>query len=323
MPNARFHHAFLTLFFTLLCSSASLAQQPVVSVELKPDTCTIGDDIVCTLTVLKKPTLVLNYPQLNDTASFTPFEIRRIEKSPMEQRDTDNTLVTEKMRYTLTVFDTGMQRLPLLAIAYLDEQTKKHDTLVVPSAQRIYVMSVLDTSRKDIADIKPIQTLPIPLWIWLAGAVALILLCVAAYFIYAALKKRGKKIAAPNIVVVKSPYETAIEKLQALESVPLMSQADFKKYYSDLSDTVREFLEQHYGFPAMEQLTSEIYETLLRRRPREEAMRARQLLDKADLVKFAKFYPSALEAKESLQLAYGIVEVAKPISTEPLTSVKG
>ncbi len=301
----------------------SLAQQPVVSLELKPDTCTIGDDVFCTLTVLKKTTLVLNYPQLNDTASFMPFEIRHIEKLPLEQRDAADNLVTEKLRYTLTVFDTGMQRLPALSIAYSDEQTRRQDTLIVPSVRQIYVVSALDTSRKDIADIKPVQTLPLPTWIWLVGAGVLILLCVAAYFIYASLKKRGKKIASPNIVVTKSPYETAIEKLQALESAPLESQADFKKYYSDLSDTVREFLEQHYGFPAMEQLTSEIYETLLRRRPREEAMLARQLLEKADLVKFAKFYPSALEAKESLQLAYRVVEIAKPISTEPLTSVKG
>ncbi len=291
------------------------AQQPITTLSIAPDTCTIGDNIFYTLNVLKKSSIRLNYPQLSDSTVFSPFEIRQVEMLPAEAREN---LILEKIRYTLTVFDTGMQTVPAISLAYLDQETQRQDSIVL-ERKSVYVKSVLDTARKDIADIKPVRSVPIPLWVYLTGGALLLAFAIGIYFLVRYWRTRAPA-SVPASVPALTPYEVAFAKLKGLEEITLNSQNDFKIYYSAISDAVREFLERHYGFPAMEQLTSEIDATLQAKRPKEEAERVKSLLEKADLVKFAKFQPTVSEAKESLSVAFQIIEIGRPSQTPDLSN---
>lgn len=282
--------------------------QPVATAVLSPDTCTIGDDIFYTIRVLKKPSVRIQYPASTDTLVFAPFEVRAINHLPHETREG---LQLESVRYTLTVFDTGVQVLAPLRLTYLDEETQRIDSLWL-GAQQIYVRSLLDTARKDILDIKPVRTVPIPIWVYVLGGVLLLALAVGIYFLVRYLQQRPKPAPEPEPLPQKTPYQIAYEKLQPLSHYTLNTPEDYKQYYTLLSDVVREFLELHYGFKAREQLTSEICAILEARRSIEEVERVRNLLEAADLVKFAKFQPEFFEAKQSLELAYQIIAVAKP-----------
>ncbi len=284
------------------------AQQPVATLSVEPDTCTIGDDIFYTISVLKKSSIRLQYPSPSDTASFWPFEIRQMQTLPAE---TQEKMTLEKIRYKLTIFDTGMHYLPPIRLVYTDQETQQQDSLTLES-RSVYVRSVLDTARKDIVDIKPVRSVPIPLWVYFAGGGLLVLLAVGIYLLVKYLRTRTKLVEPVSVAPTLTPFEIANEKLKLLENYTLQSQSDFKAYYTALSNTVREFLEHHYGFPAMEQLTSEIDTVMQARRPKEEAERIRVLLEEADLVKFAKFQPEVLHAREMLRLAFQIIEVGKP-----------
>jgi hypothetical protein len=286
------------------------AQQPVATLSVEPDTCTIGDDIFYTISILKKPTIRLQYP--TDTASFQPFEIRQLQTLPAE---TQEKMTLEKVRYTLTIFDTGVQYLPPIRIVYTDQETQQQDSLTLGN-RSVYVRSVLDTAKKDISDIKPVRSVPIPLWVYLAGGGLLLLLAVGIYLLVKYLRKHPKMVEPVSMALALTPFEIATEKLKLLENYTLQSQSDYKAYYTALSNTVREFLEHYYGFPAMEQLTSEINAVMQARRPKEEADRIRTLLEEADLVKFAKFQPEVLHAREMLRLAFQIIEVGKPKETD-------
>lgn len=307
----------LSLMSILAIALPLRAQQPVTTLSLSPDTCTIGDDIFYTVSVLKKSSIRLSYPSVADSAAFSPFEIRQVEILPAETREN---LTLEKIRYTLTVFDTGLQSVPPISVAYLDQETQRQDSILLEK-KIVYVKSILDTARKDIADIKPVRSVPIPLWVYLAGGALLLLLAVGIYFFVRYLRSRPQASEpAPVAAPMLTPFEIAFAKLKSLESATLSSQGDYKAYYSAMSDAVREFLERHYGFPAMEQLTSEIDATLQAKRPKDEAERVKTLLEKADLVKFAKFQPTLLEAKESLSVAFQIIEIGRPKETPELSN---
>lgn len=300
------------LFFAILAamSPGLIAQQakaPTASAKISPDTCTVGDDITYLLTVSSSPSVSVSTPIAGDSA-FKPFEIRSVKQLSKENAGGE---VVTKMEYTLTVFETGQQTLPTLNLSYIeDKQGAATNSIQVPG-KAIFVKSLLDTSRMDIEDIKPVQSVPFPVWIYFAVAGAVIALGLIGYFIYKKLKNKKDAPSVAPPAPPRSPYEVAREKLVALEQHPLEAQEDCKQYYIKLSDTLREFLQANYGFDALDQLTSEIYVSLEKRAGRAKAELVHGILERADLVKFAKFFPSRSEAKESLTQSLQAIENAK------------
>ncbi|MFN3562539.1 MAG: hypothetical protein ACK4XY_09925 [Chloroherpetonaceae bacterium] len=305
----------LALIFLIACSLlltpvATVAQEPKASVEITPDTCLIGDNVFYLLSITHHETQIVLLPSDTDEVAFYPFEIRSRKKLFEEERDG---LTTERWQYTLTVFDTGAQIIPPLDLRYVQiGKSDTTETVLKLDSKMIYVRSVLDTTVKDIADIKPLQTLPVPAWVYVVSAIALLLTLGGSYWLFKAWQKRRKAEKPKPVVPEKPPYQIAHEKLAALDAYPLDSQGDFKKFYSDLSDILREFIERYYGVPALEQITSEILYSLRTKLSSEQIERYRQVFERADLVKFAKFYPSKIEARESLSLSKAIIEDAMP-----------
>lgn len=316
------HSAFI---FLISCSLfiaplTSVAQEAKASVEISPDTCFIGDNIFYLLSVTHYETQLVSLPSDTDEVAFYPFEIRSRKKLFEEELDG---FTTQRWQYTLTIFDTGAQivpplNLPLLQVGKLDTS----ETVLRLESKLIYVRSVLDTSIKDIADIKPIQSLPLPAWVYVVSAIVLLLIAAGGYWLFKVWQKRRTiekpKPTAPS----KPPYEIALEKLALLEAYPLESQADFKKFYSDLSDILREFIEHYYHIPALEQITSEILYALRTKLTSEQLEKYRQVFERADLVKFAKFYPSKIEVRESLSLSKAVIEETTPQLEASATSPK-
>ncbi len=304
----RLAHLFLITCSLLFVSRATVAQTPKASVEIAPDTCLIGDNVFYLLSVTHYETQLVSIPSDTDEVAFYPFEIHSRKKLFEEERDG---FTTERWQYTLTIFDTGVQIIPPLDLRYV--QVGKSDTAVLKlDSKSIYVRSVLDTTMKDIADIKPLQTLPLPAWVYVAIAVGVVLLAVIGYWLFMLWRKHRKKEKPKAVEPTKPPYQIALEKLAALEGYPLESQEDYKKFYSDLSDILRQFIEDYYRIPALEQITSEILYALRTKLSTEQMERYRQIFERADLVKFAKFYPSKIEARESLSLSKAVIEDATP-----------
>lgn len=301
---------FLIGYSLLIAPVATVAQEAKASVEITPDTCLIGDNVFYSLSVTHYETQLVLLPSDTDEVAFYPFEIRARKKLFEEERDG---FITERWQYTLTVFDTGAQIIPPLNLSLVQiNQLDTSETALKLESKIIYVRSVLDTTIKDIADIKPLQSLPLPAWVYVVIAVALLLIAGGGYWLFKIWQKHRKAEKPKPVAPLKPPYQLALEKLASLEAYRLESQEDFKKFYSDLSDILREFLEHYYGVPALEQITSEILYALRTKLPAEQIEKYRQVFERADLVKFAKFYPSKIEARESLSLSNAIIEDATP-----------
>jgi hypothetical protein len=315
----------LALIFLIACSLLltpvrAISQELKASVEITPDTCLIGDNVFYLLSITHSETQLISLPSDTDEVAFYPFEIRSRKKLLEEERDG---LTTERWQYTLTIFDTGAQIIPPLTLRYVQiGKSDSSETVLKLDSKTIYVRSVLDTTVKDIADIKPLQSLPLPAWVYVAIAVALLLIIGGGYWLFKVWQKHRQAEKPKPVVPEKPPYQIALEKLAALDAYPLDSQDDFKKFYSDLSDILREFIERYYRVPALEQITSEILYSLRTKLSSEQIERYRQVFERADLVKFAKFYPSKIEARESLSLSKAIIEDATPTLEPSATASK-
>jgi len=66
-----------------------------------------------------------------------------------------------------------------------------------------------------------------------------------------------------------------------------------KKYHSELTDTIRQYIEDRFGINAMEQTTEETLEAMkhMEMPDKEVLAKLKEILELADLVKFAKFNP--------------------------------
>ena len=135
-------------------------------------------------------------------------------------------------------------------------------------------------------------------WIlWSAGGV--VALVIASLLVWR-LRRREKAVAE----VRKSPLETALAALEQLEKDDLVAKGELKEYYGRVSSILREYVEGRYGLQAPERTTEEFMEDL-RRDSGTLSKEQKSLLEKflmhCDLVKFAKFEPSADEVRATFE----------------------
>lgn len=97
-----------------------------------------------------------------------------------------------------------------------------------------------------------------------------------------------------------------------------------KLYYSELSDTVRKYLEDQLGIPAPESTSDEILEMMRTRSlPAQAQDSAKTLFRTSDLVKFAKTVPDEHMHAMALQLSVSIVEATRPREETSAEGEKG
>jgi hypothetical protein len=118
----------------------------------------------------------------------------------------------------------------------------------------------------------------------------------------------------------KSPLETALAALDQLEKDNLVAKGELKEYYGRVSSILREYVEGRYGLQAPERTTEEFMEDL-RRDSGTLTKDQKSLLEKflmhCDLVKFAKFEPSADEVRATFESCKEFVVAAGDKPAEP------
>src|SRR5690606_34577053 len=102
-----------------------------------------------------------------------------------------------------------------------------------------------------------------------------------------------------------------------LEDERLIEQKKIKELYTRLSDTVRNYLDSAYGVHAADLTSTELLRELdeyaaevpiQRERDFKTAMaKLSELLDEADLVKFARLLPEASQCRRAMQAARDVV----------------
>lgn len=115
----------------------------------------------------------------------------------------------------------------------------------------------------------------------------------------------------------KPSHFTALQKMDEIKSDDTLHREEsVKDYYTRLTDTLREYMYNRYKFNAADMTTSEIIENLLRFNDKEAIREVKEILEVADLVKFAKMKPSLNENDRNMLYAIDFVNATKDVEEE-------
>ena len=290
------------LFFLLLISSLTYAQK--VSVTTDTTNIRIGEQFLFKIVI--KDTANVIFPEKLE--NLTKLEVVKDIKI-----DTFKNSLIKK--YLMTGFDSGAFYIPTQQI-FIKNRAYLSDSVLINVAT-----IAVDTSQQKPFPIKSIQTEPLvyddfkPYVIWVI--LALLLLGLFIYYLKTRKKPEIKEIESINTL---PPYEEALEKLQELDDKLLWQNNEIKKYYSELTEIVRVFIEKELEIPALEITTFELISLLSDYNTpkninitKETVRKLNALLQEADLVKFAKSTPLSHEIEEDRRVAEKVLNDLKPI----------
>lgn len=288
-------------FFLMLCvlSLNGFSQNTTVGARLDKQSILLGDQTVLRLSASVPANGKIEFPQLSDTIS-SKVQIVEIGKLDTVKQSADRWVISRA--YTITAFDAGVQTIPAFKFVGPDG-----DLLTDPLPLQVQEVKV-DTT-KGVFDIKQPMTVKYGFMDWMYDnwglvllGVLVVILLLGVWFYY-----RKRKKIKPAVVEVKPTVPadvTAIRKLELLRDKKLWQQEEVKQYYSELTDIVREYLEQRYKIPAMEQTSEEIFASIKHLDiSAQNRARLQEVLLLADLVKFAKQKPMATDNEQSMESA--------------------
>ena len=103
----------------------------------------------------------------------------------------------------------------------------------------------------------------------------------------------------------------ALNNLNEIEKKELWQQNKLKEYHSEISEILRKYIEGRFNCLALEATTDEIMTSLKNQLTNELNIDLRNVLQTADLAKFAKSKPSEKENIDSMILAKKFVNQTK------------
>jgi hypothetical protein len=264
----------------------------------------IGDQVNMTIGVTYPVNSRIGWPVIPDSILS---HIKVLNRSAIDSTlSQDKRSVTRKQKFLLTCFDSGFYAIPPVRFS-LQQGSDTNRAYVEATPLFLKVNPVQVDTTKAIKPIKGPIRIPLTFrefFPWLLGGIAVLL---AVYFIFYYLRKRRKDEPIfqlkPKIRLL--PHEYAFSELEKLRARKLWQSGKIKEYHSDLTEIIRNYIEQRFQVMAMEMTSDEILEQFAGKAiisiPAREALRG--VLQLADMVKFAKAQPLPAEHDKSMEKA--------------------
>lgn len=290
-----------TTYILLFISTIGFSQSDIVKAETDTTNIRIGEQFIYKISVDGTKNVII--PKL---------ELKNLEVVDSLKTDTIKDKIIKK--YVLTGFDSGAFYIPQQQI-FVRNQAHLTDSLLINVAT-----IAVDTTKIKKYAIKGIKSEPYQFndfrsyIYWIIGALILIGLLLY-FFVF----KKKKQEEIKEIIPILSPFEEAIQRLNTLDRKLLWQNNKIKQYYSELTGIVRHYIERELKIPALENTTDELIETLTDlnevksiQTDTETIKKLKELLQEADLVKFAKSKPLSNEIELDRKDAENIINNLKP-----------
>ncbi len=206
----------------------------------------------------------------------------------------------------ITSFDEGVYDLPPIMVGRLSKDGVI-DTLVFdPMRLEVKTMPV-DTATFVPHDIKgqiryPLTFAEVFPWLvvfWVVAIIVIVTVCLVM------IRKRKDD---PAYVRKDPAHIVALRELDKYRGSKMWAPDRQKAFYSGVTDALREYMSERYGISAMEKTTSEIFaEMKTSDAPKELLSEVKELFERADFVKFAKYLASDEDNASVLPLAVRFV----------------
>ena len=271
----------------VLCASVlQIIAQVSVEAEIDSIQIFVGQQAHVTLTAHAKDNAKIEFPQFNPTQFITPG-VEVLSSQELEKKEQDNGFVARSVVYTLTSFDDTLYYLPPMTVK-IDGQPYKSKSL----ALKVLTIEVDTTNVEQFFGPKDVQNNPFQwsdwsLSFWLS--VLLLVLLALCYYLYLRFRHNKPNISHIRIVKRLLPHQKALKEIEQIKADKMVASENSKEYYTKLTETLRKYIEERYGFSAMEMTSSEIIEKLTATQDEKALSELRHLFLTADLVKFAKY----------------------------------
>jgi len=293
----------------LLFTSVSFGQQ--IKAAIDTTSIQIGEELKLKLSVEVDTIDLVVFPEAKSLGLLEVIESYKIDTLKNKSKYILN------KEYGLTQFDSGHYTIPQQKIL-INNKVFTTDSLLVEVRD-----VVVDTTKQKLFDIKPVIDIEkpsdgFPMWI-LYTVLGLLVLGLLLYFLF--FRKTKAEREAENKL---APFEEAIQHLTQLDNEGLLASKEYKKYYSELTDVLKRYLDEKVYDNALESTSDELIEKLELLRDsgklpisKETIVELTKVLKTSDLVKFAKSQPDEGTARVDRNTIEKMLHETKQAIPEP------
>lgn len=275
----RYLSVLFFIWFTL-----HLAAQVQVKAQVDSAQILVGGQTWVSINVLADKDSKVTFPTIQNHQLTKSIEVVKEQSNKSEGNEGK---VNYQRRYLITAWDAGKCEIPSMKVKV---NGKDYATLSIPlEVLTVPVDTLHPNNIKQQADVEE-PTLTWDDWstaFWLF--VLVVLLVALEVYLYKRLKKTPLTQALPIVTKTVYPHQQAMEQIQSLKEAFGHADITQKDYYTHLTEILRSYLSVRFGIKAKEQTSSEIIECLAKSNDSVGQDQLRELLQTADLVKFAKF----------------------------------
>lgn len=305
MKHIKYHRVLLLLALALLTAQGVRGQE-LVSTILSRDTILIGDHVEW-VTKLKLPKGIS--ARIDSMSGYVVPGVELIRPVTIDTVRSNREYTDVVARAVVTSFDSGSYVMPPVVI-WLYKGEEVVDTLRMKEVMLEVGTIPIDTATYQMADIRGQIDYPVTFYevmMWVVPGLALIGVIVLAVWLVLRRKRSHngqEKLSGPK----DPPHITALRELDRIGNARLWQNGKEKLYYTEISETLRVYIEGRFRIKTMERTSNEILSDLAKvEMAQEEYERVSGLFSVADLVKFAKYRASVQENEEALPNAVRFV----------------
>jgi len=299
------------IFFLIFSFSHFLILSAQVTVEARIDSLQmlVGEQTGITIDVSCDAKPNVEFPIFQKGQQLAPG----VELVEMTAADTtkidDGKRMQVSRKYIVTAWDSSFYYIPPMKVRV---NNKEYETKNL--ALKVYTLDVDTLHFDQYFGPKDVMNAPFSWDDWkpvIWCSILVVLLAVLAGYLFHVLKT-GKPLIRIIRRKRKEPaHKVALGEIERIKTERTWAQEDSKEYYTQLTDTLRTYIQERYGFSAMEMTSGEIIERLTTENDEEALKELRELFQTADLVKFAKWTTLINENDANLMTALEYINQTK------------
>lgn len=310
---------FIFLVFFAFAQPYLCAQKITVNARLDSTVIWIGSQTHLTFQVSQQPKQKVLMPIFSDSIVGGLETVEPVKTDTVKSPD-GQLLVSQ--HYVVTSFKDSLIYIPPFPFV-INGDTVWSKSLSLKVVQPFKI----DTASHKIADIKPVLNSKFD---WAAFLLRVLLgfvilgLLVVLYVLYQKYFKKKPVLNEKEIRLLLPADVVALNQLDKIKQEKSWQQGRVKEYHTELTDVIREYVERIFDINSMEMTSEEILDHLrvLKVEKKSAYLNLKQILNLADLVKFAKWNAMPEEHELSLQNAYLFINQTKVEEVKPVEEIK-
>ena len=308
---------FLSLFFLLAVFAGWSDAVSQVTVDAKIDSTAIfiGEQTSIVVEVSSDKGKKVEFPVYDSLQNIVPGVevLRSTDPDTSLLNDERRVLLTKK--YIITSFDTALYYIPPVQVN-VDGRKYQSKSL----ALKVITFDIDTVHTDSIFGMKSEMAPPFSwddwdLLVWLS--IIVVILTGVLLYVIVRLKDNKPIIRRIKLKPHLAPHKAAMQKIEHIKEEKIWQKEDSKEYYTQLTDTLRTYIKERYGFNAMEMTSFEIIQHLTEFNDDQAISELRELFQTADLVKFAKYSTLINENDRNLVSAIEYINQTKIEETQP------